>query len=42
VFYEIDRPTKNALEQKWIESTRTKLNNASDLEVLQKTFDRLK
>lgn len=42
VFYEIDRPTKNALEQKWIESTRTKLNHASDLEVLQKTFDRLK
>jgi 2-oxoglutarate/2-oxoacid ferredoxin oxidoreductase subunit beta len=42
VFYEIDRPTKNALEQKWIESTRTKLNNASDLEVLQKTFDRMK
>jgi 2-oxoglutarate/2-oxoacid ferredoxin oxidoreductase subunit beta len=42
VFYEIDRPTKNALEQKWIESSRTKLNNASDLEVLQKTFDRLK
>jgi 2-oxoglutarate ferredoxin oxidoreductase subunit beta len=42
VFYEIDRPTKNALERKWIESTRTKLNNASDVEVLQKTFDRLK
>jgi 2-oxoglutarate/2-oxoacid ferredoxin oxidoreductase subunit beta len=42
VFYEIDRPTKNALEQKWIESTRTKLNHASDLEILQKTFDRMK
>jgi 2-oxoglutarate ferredoxin oxidoreductase subunit beta len=42
VFYEIDRPTKNALEQKWIESTRAKLNNASDVEVLQKTFDRMK
>ena len=42
VFYEIDRPTKNALEHKWIESTRTKLNNASDVEVLQKTFDRMK
>jgi 2-oxoglutarate ferredoxin oxidoreductase subunit beta len=42
VFYEIDRPTKNALEQKWIESTRTKLNHASDVEVLQKTFDRMK
>jgi 2-oxoglutarate/2-oxoacid ferredoxin oxidoreductase subunit beta len=42
VFYEIDRPTKNALEHKWIESTRAKLNHASDLEVLQKTFDRMK
>jgi 2-oxoglutarate ferredoxin oxidoreductase subunit beta len=42
VFYEIDRPTKNALEQKWIESTRAKLNNATDVEVLQKTFDRMK
>jgi 2-oxoglutarate/2-oxoacid ferredoxin oxidoreductase subunit beta len=42
VFYEIDRPTKNAQEQKWIESTRAKLNHASDLEILQKTFDRTK
>jgi 2-oxoglutarate/2-oxoacid ferredoxin oxidoreductase subunit beta len=42
VFYEIDRPTKNALEQKWIQSSRAKLNHASDREVLQKTFDRLK
>jgi 2-oxoglutarate/2-oxoacid ferredoxin oxidoreductase subunit beta len=42
VFYEIDRPTKNALEQKWVESARAKLNHASDLEVLQKTLDRMK
>ena len=42
VFYEIDRPTKNALEQKWIQSSRAKLNHASDLEILQKTFDRMK
>ncbi|MBV8101039.1 MAG: pyruvate ferredoxin oxidoreductase [Verrucomicrobia bacterium] len=42
VFYEIDRPTKNALEQKWVESSRAKLNHAGDLEILQKTFDRLK
>jgi 2-oxoglutarate ferredoxin oxidoreductase subunit beta len=42
VFYEIDRPTKNAQERKWIESSRAKLNHASDLEVLQKTFDRMK
>ena len=42
VFYEIDRPTKNALEQKWIEASRAKAGNASDLEILQKTFDRMK
>src|SRR5712691_10715979 len=42
VFYQNDRPTKNALEKKWIESTREKVGNASDLELLQKTFDRMK
>jgi 2-oxoglutarate ferredoxin oxidoreductase subunit beta len=42
VFYETDRPTKNALEKKWIETTREKSGNASDLELLQKTFDRMK
>ena len=42
VFYESDRPTKNALEKKWIDNTREKLGNASDLELLQKTFDRMK
>lgn len=42
VFYEIDRPTKNALEQKWIEASRAKAGNATDLEILQKTFDRMK
>src|SRR2546430_16940692 len=42
VFYQSDRPTKNALEKKWIETTREKTGNASDLEILQKTFDRMK
>src|SRR6266567_1342059 len=42
VFYETDRPTKNALEKKWIENTREKTGGASDLELLQKTFDRMK
>src|SRR5437899_7085665 len=41
VFYETDRPTKNALEKKWIETTRERTGNASDLEILQKTFDRM-
>jgi hypothetical protein len=42
VFYQSDRPTKNALEKKWIESSREKTGNATDLELLQKTFDRMK
>ncbi len=42
VFYQNDRPTKNALEQKWIDSTREKLGQPTDLALLQKTFDRMK
>jgi 2-oxoglutarate ferredoxin oxidoreductase subunit beta len=42
VFYESDRPTKNALEKKWSDNTRAKLGQPSDLELLQKTFDRMK
>jgi 2-oxoglutarate ferredoxin oxidoreductase subunit beta len=42
VYFENDRPTKNAFERKWIETTRAKLGAPSDLEVLQKTFDRMK
>jgi len=42
VFYEGDRPTKNALQKKWIDNTREKLGNPSDLELFRKTFDRRK
>jgi len=42
LFYESDRPTKNALEKKWTDATRAKLREAGDLEILQKTFDRMK
>jgi 2-oxoglutarate ferredoxin oxidoreductase subunit beta len=42
VFFESDRPTKNALERKWIESTRKRLGEPSDLDLLQTTFDRMK
>ena len=42
VFYQNDRPTKNALEKKWVDSTREKLGQPSDLQLLQKTFDRMK
>ena len=42
VFFEIDRPTKNSLESKWIAESRAKTNGISDLEILQQTFDRMK
>jgi 2-oxoglutarate ferredoxin oxidoreductase subunit beta len=42
VFFENDRPTKNTLEKKWTDTTRARLNGASDLDLLQKSFDRLK
>ncbi len=42
VFFQSDRPTKNALEKKWIDNTREKLRQPSDLQLLQKTFDRMK
>ena len=42
VFYDVKRPTKNALEQKWIADTRAKAGNASDRELLRRTFDRMK
>ncbi len=42
VFYENDRPTKNALEKNWIDATRAKTGGASDLDLLQKTFNRMK
>lgn len=39
-FYESDSPSKNAPEKKWIDQTRETLGNRSDLDLLQKTFDR--
>ena len=42
VFYEIDRPTKNSLETKWIAEARAKSNALSDQAILQQTFDRMK
>jgi hypothetical protein len=41
-FYQNDRPTKNALEKKWVDSTGEKLGQPSDLALLRKTFDRMK
>jgi 2-oxoglutarate ferredoxin oxidoreductase subunit beta len=42
VFFENDRPTKNALERKSIENTRNKLGNPTDIQLLQATFDHMK
>ena len=42
VFYESDRPTKNALEAQWVATVRGKLGETTSLEILQKTFDRMK
>jgi len=43
VFYEDKtRPTKNALEQKLIATTREKTKNATDLELLSKTFAKMR
>ena len=42
VFYDVDRPSKNTLEYKWIESTRAKMNGMTSKDVLQKRFDMMK
>lgn len=42
VFYEKKRPTKNASEQQWIDSVRTKTGGANDLDLLKKTFERMR
>jgi len=42
VFYESDRPTKNALEAQWVATVRDKLGAPPSLDILQKTFDRMK
>jgi 2-oxoglutarate/2-oxoacid ferredoxin oxidoreductase subunit beta len=41
IFYNVQRPTKNALEAKLIADTKAKTENAPPLELLQKTFARL-
>ena len=43
VFYEVDDvPTKNHLEQKWIEESRTKIKGASPKDLLEKRFSLMK
>lgn len=42
VFYETDRPTKNQLEQQWIDSTREKVGDASAVDLLSSRFASMK
>ena len=42
VFYDVDRPTKNALEQKWIDDTQAKLGGASQKDILRKRFETMR
>jgi 2-oxoglutarate ferredoxin oxidoreductase subunit beta len=42
VFYEVDRPSKNQLEQRWIDSTREKTKSASAKSLLKDRFAALK
>jgi 2-oxoglutarate/2-oxoacid ferredoxin oxidoreductase subunit beta len=41
-YYEVDRPSKNVLEQKWIDESKAKLGGASAKEVLQARFNQMK
>lgn len=42
IFYQVKRPTKNALEAKIIEQHREKVQGLKDWQILQKNFDRSK
>ncbi len=42
VFYEVQRPTKNALEQKWIDDTQAKIGDTSQRELLRKRFETMR
>lgn len=42
VFYQSERPSKNELEQKWIDSTRAKLDGTSDKDLIRARFTAMK
>ncbi|MEN9019221.1 MAG: thiamine pyrophosphate-dependent enzyme [Verrucomicrobiales bacterium] len=42
VFYEEDRPTKNVLEQKWIDASQEKIGDAKAADLLRKRFAMMK
>jgi 2-oxoglutarate ferredoxin oxidoreductase subunit beta len=42
VYYEVDRPTKNAMEQKWIDDTQSKLAGTSQKDLLKKRLEMMR
>lgn len=42
VYYQVNRPTKNALEQKWIDDTQAKLGGMSQKDILKKRFEAMR
>jgi 2-oxoglutarate ferredoxin oxidoreductase subunit beta len=42
VFYQAQRPTKNELEQRWIDDSKAKLNGASQKDILRKRFEAMR
>jgi 2-oxoglutarate ferredoxin oxidoreductase subunit beta len=42
VFYQAERPSKNTLEQKWIDASQKKVGNASTSDLLRKRFAAMK
>lgn len=42
VYYQVNRPTKNALEQKWIDDTQAKLGGTSQKDILKKRFEAMR
>ncbi len=42
VYYQVNRPTKNALEQKWIDDTQSKLGGMSQKDILKKRFETMR
>jgi 2-oxoglutarate ferredoxin oxidoreductase subunit beta len=42
VYYQVQRPTKNALEQKWIDDTQAKLGGISQKDILRKRIEAMR
>ncbi|MEI6535850.1 MAG: thiamine pyrophosphate-dependent enzyme [Verrucomicrobiaceae bacterium] len=42
VYYQVNRPTKNVMEQKWIDDTQAKIGGASHKDMLKKRFEAMR